>query len=551
MHHGGPAAHDPYPATPKPFVARKATPDEAAAAKASPAMNVVILAIVVAVGLGAAVVGTQPGRSPFWQSVGPPLVVLATSASIVVVRTRRRAAARTASEAALSGGGPPIAIQLVPEWSGRPSRVRNALVVRPAGDDRPAGIVPMIIKADRFDPRGLLWLYGPPEAGAAVAIAAGDDRPPMLAAGPLRPADDDRMREVHPCSPLINELLGWTGDHVVSAVPGPHGQPVPAPAAPLPHDLAAVARPTLRRQAQVGSWAAMACFLLLPVCAALRPGLVVSIALTAAVWGGWHALIRWGAGWVLRPAVEVLERRGHDAADARFVARALVSMRFGLALPPDPVSAPGAGSAADPPATAGWGYAAQPLGAAPVPLASPGASATGPPDPTSGGEGIPMRTIALAAGLVMVVLGAFVYVSRSPEADTVSVQATVLEAPTTTGGVLLDVPQGGTIPGIDEMTVVQPQPWETHDLDPAATPPGATVDVEVDRSCFCNPSIGEPDTGTGDLLALALVAFGIALAVCSRFLRPGANGSPLLPSRRRSTQLMPAGGGPSSPSGPG
>lgn len=528
MHEGGPAAPpDPYPATPRPLVVRKATPAEAAAAS-SPAHQAVVVAVGVAVGLAILLGGAQPGRSPLLQSIGPPLLALGAGFSVLVVRARRRAAAQAASEGALATDRPPLAIHLEPTWSGRASKVRNDLRVRLDGTDQPVGSVPMIIKADRFDPRGTLWMYGLPEAGAAVAVAPGDGRPPLLAAGPFEAPAAGARAEAHPCSDLVNTLLGWAGDHALVAPSAHDGDLVPVPSTPLPEDLAAVARPTLQRQDRFGSSSLWTLLLLVPFCLALRPNLLGSIAVTAAVWGGWRALVRWGVGWVLKPTVAVLEQQGHAPADARFVARALVSMRFGLALPPDP-HAPAPVPSAIPqaePAAAGWGYAPQP-----GPPTDPAVPAAGPVAAPTGG--VPQRSIALAVGLVLVVLGALVYVSGSGSSDakTVSVQATVLEAPTATGGVLLDVPQGGSAPGIDGMTVVQKQPWETHDLDPATVVVGGTVDVQVDQGCFCNPAIDDGAGGSGALLGLALVGLGVVLAVASRFLRPGANGSPVLPPR--------------------
>ena len=140
--------------------------------------------------------------------------------------------------------------------------------------------------------------------------------------------------------------------------------------------------------------------------------------------------------------------------------------------------------------------------------------------------------MSLLIGLALVVVGALVFATSSspPERQTFTVQATVTEAPTAGGGVLLDVPMGMSQIGIDGGASVPPQPWETHDLDPAGVRVGDVVSVELDPNCYCDPRIlGSDDDSVPfvGLVGLALVALGIAVAVVGRSLpaRPAAGGA--------------------------
>lgn len=372
MHHGGPAAPtDPFPATPRAATVRKATPDEAAAAAARP-LPVVLLAVGLGIVVLVALVAFEPGTSPLWASVGPPSLVVAAAVAVSVVRNRRRAVAQAASERALAAGGPHQPVVLETQWHGRPSKVQNQVLVRCADTGTVAGRVRMVIKEDQFDPRGRLWLYGPAEAGAAVALVPGDERRPLLTSAPFETIEVMVPIDVHPCSGSINDLLGWAGDRAV--VPGgPDGTLRPVPSSPLPPDLAAVSERVLRRQARAATSILVSFWLLLWSCIALRPDLAVSIAMTAAVFGGGRLFVRFGLGWVHRPLVQALERQGYGGADARFVARALVGARFGLALPAvrgavaaGAVVPPPAGDGPPPP---GWGVAPDSAPAPPPPSA--------------------------------------------------------------------------------------------------------------------------------------------------------------------------------------
>jgi hypothetical protein len=463
-----------HPATPRPGSIRP-TPLPKDQASLPVSLQLALLAAVCVMGLGLATVGLDPGRTPLLVSILPPSVALAAGSWAAASRGRKRNAGYDRSVRALSSSGPPLRVTLDPEWGGRAGRLEARLVVRRAEDGSALGRVDMVVKEDRFDPRGHFWAYGATTLGSSVAFVAEDERAPLIPCGPLAERITEHPPLVHHCSRAVNELIGWSGER---------GSPPIAPTLPPP--LASAAWPTLRRVHLVGvSWLS-SCLLLPAMCIAYRPNLVIASLVTVAVVGARRLLVRQAPGWVFRPAVGALEELGWSSADARFGANALVLVRFGLALP-----LAGAGEAVEP-SPAGWGYAPQPAGAAPGTSTRPVPGPSAPPSTPAWRRTDSPGPDGLGRVLLAVVLLAFGFLAvlTSGPSDGVQVTATVKESPTADGGVLLDVPLGSPALGGD-LTVVARQSWETNGLDPQEAQVGDAVEVEVDGGCFCNPRLPE------------------------------------------------------------
>ena len=359
MTNGGPEPTDPYPATPRPQglkAQKSATPAEPRKASVVP--------VLVGAGIGIGLVlidDLAPAGPPLWQSVVAPLLLVAVMIGRATRRNRKVRAAMDASEAALHAPGPPVAVRLLPRWGGAPPKVTNRFAVHayPAGDL--LGYVTMMIDPTLFDPRDELWLRGRAEAGGAVALQAGDERAPMLTAGPFETDATLEPMTVHPKSDLVNRLLGWDGSRIDVPVAATGHVAIGPARSRLPAELAEPADRAVRRMGISTLVSFVAPLLLVPLAAVLHLSLGVSSAITVALFVGLVLWTRYGfRPWSAHPVAEALRQvEGLDADDARFVAQALLLARFGL-------PAPRFGARAAPPAEVaneveaplppGWGY---------------------------------------------------------------------------------------------------------------------------------------------------------------------------------------------------
>ena len=320
-----------------------------------------------AIALGLFVLGqVTPTGPPLWQSVVPPLLLVAVE--VVVVRRRNVKTRREmdASEAVLNAGLTPLAVNLRPRWGGVPPKVVSRFAIHRSDDGQLLGYVTMVIEPKHFDPRDQLWLHGQPEEGAAVALQSGDERAPMLTARPFVTDATLEPIEVHPRSDTVNRLLGWEGPRPVPPVAATGRVVVAAEHRGLPEDLVGPARSARRRMAWSNSCALVGLVFLPVLAASLHLPLAASTALTLGYWGinvVWAK--RFARTWFARPvAMALRQTEGLSAEDARFVAEALLLVRFGLPIDDapgaDPSAAPGsAGPATDGSIPAGWGYPPQ------------------------------------------------------------------------------------------------------------------------------------------------------------------------------------------------
>lgn len=357
---GGPASSDPYPATPRPFAVRKGDPSAPVPSRrAGPALVGTAFGVLLVV-----VARVVPSGPPLWQALLPPLVLLAVQLVLTRVRLASVRRAMDASEAALHAGATPLPVRLVPTWGGTWQKPANRFAVHGSADGRLLGYASMVIEPSRFDPRDQLWLHGRPEAGAPIAFQAHDDRPPMLTSRGFLPVGALEAMDAHPRSAVVNRLLGWEGARPVEPPVASGGIPLGDRDDGLPPALVEPATRAGRRLRRSALALVAAPVGLVPVAAALHLGLVASASASVATWAAAALWARRGAvAWVSRPVADALRRvEGLDADDARYVAAALATMRFGL--PPSAVdgSTPDAAPPMCPPdpLPAGWGRTPQP-----------------------------------------------------------------------------------------------------------------------------------------------------------------------------------------------
>lgn len=464
---------------------------------------------VIGVLLGVAVLALGVGSdgAAVWPSLGPPLAAMLAGLVPVMIHSRRQQAAIAASRDLLVDGRMTEPVTLSAEWGSKGTKVANRLRVRRADTGEEVGFASVAAPGGRFDPRGVLAAHGTLRGGEIVALDADDDRTPLVSTAPITAIADAVAFTPHPCSDAINGLLGWNAR--------------PGEVVSLPPELAEVAWTARDRQQRIGLLGIGAIVALPVVSLVLGLGLVAAVGLTVVVWGAWLGWLRWGWHATQQPVIRVLEEAGFTAADARFVSRALVATSLGLGAPPDP-KAPAAAATpvTPPPPVPGWGTAPQATAGQPAPPMPAGAPLwPGGPEATRS-QLSSVGTLTLIIGLGLVVAGALLYATASPPPETIDAQATVVEVPTASGGVLLDVPQGVVVDGVIMRQVVS---WDAP-LDPDGVRVGDEVTVHLDPACICNPSLDDGEDGSRTTFALVLVGIGLLVAIGGRFVPPAKQG---------------------------